>query len=179
MQDGDARVRSLRVKRTGRPAPAETAGGRAFGARQRGLEPAASTQPRNRQFGRTPQAARRVRNRRPTPEVRNSEAFAETDSSPRQLRHKLAAFTELPEQKGRRRYSKGGVGERLWSWGRKPAIRDARESAHSINLGGPWSQPGVSAFGVLGAKPERQDEQENAKNDCVRAEPPGQHQRAD
>ena len=41
------------------------------------------------------------------------------------------------------------------------------------------SQPGVSAFGVLGAKPERQDEQENAKNERVRAEPPGQHQRAD
>ena len=37
----------------------------------------------------------------------------------------------------------------------------------------------MSAFGVLGAKPERQDEQENAKNERVRAEPPGQHQRAD
>src|ERR1700735_4259068 len=47
------------------------------------------------------------------------------------------------------------------------------------NSGGPLSQPGVSAFGVLGAKPERQDEQENAKNERVRAEPPGQHQSAD
>ena len=45
--------------------------------------------------------------------------------------------------------------------------------------GGPLSQRGVPAFGVLGAKPERQDEQENAKNERVRTEPPGQHQRAD
>jgi hypothetical protein len=41
------------------------------------------------------------------------------------------------------------------------------------------SQAGVSAFGMLRAKPKRQDEQENAKNQRVRAEPPGQDQRAD
>ena len=134
MQDGDARVRSLTVKRSGRPAPAEPAGGRAFGARERGLEPRGVDASSHRQLGRTPQAARRVRNRRPTPEVRNSEAFAETRSSPRQLRHKLAAiidrlrfFNEPAEQKGRRRYSKGGVGERLWSWGEE-ASDPRRES---------------------------------------------------
>src|SRR5271170_5657799 len=55
MQDGDARVRSLTVKRSGRPAPAEPAGGRAFGARERGLEPRGVDAFSHRQLGRTPQ----------------------------------------------------------------------------------------------------------------------------
>jgi hypothetical protein len=50
---------------------------------------------------------------------------------------------------------KGGVGERLWSLGEE-ASDPRHESKCAIrNSGGPLSQSGGSAFGVLGAKPER------------------------
>ena len=47
-------------------------------------------------------------------------------------------LAEPAEQKGRRRYSTGGVGERLWSWGEeagdRDADRDARASARSMKF---------------------------------------------
>jgi hypothetical protein len=102
--------------------PAEAAGGRAFGARERGLKPRGVDGSSHRQLGRTPQVERCVRNRRPTPEVRHSEAFAETRSPPCQLRHKLAAIIDRlaflmkpAKQKRRRRYS-NGAGKSRWSW---------------------------------------------------------------
>jgi len=86
--------RPIAEGQTKRPAgPGGTQGGRASGATERGLE-FRGVDASSRQLGRMPQAARRVRNRRPTPEARNSEAFAETRSSPRQLRHKLAAIID-------------------------------------------------------------------------------------
>ena len=77
--------------------------------------------------------ARRVRNRRPTLRFeilkhspRPADRRANYDTSQRLLSIDSLS-NELAEQKRRRRYSKGGVGERLWSWGEE-ASDPRRES---------------------------------------------------
>src|ERR1700733_4175936 len=80
----------------------------------------------------------------------------------RPLRHKLAGiidrlrfFNESNRTERPTPLLKGGVGERLWSLGEE-ASDPRHESKCAIrNSGGPLSQSGGSAFGVLGAKPER------------------------
>jgi hypothetical protein len=45
---------------------------------------------------------------------------------------RLASLMKPAEQKGRRRYSKGGVGERLWSW-EEEASDPRRESKCALH----------------------------------------------
>jgi hypothetical protein len=76
-----------------------------------------------------------MRNRRPSLRF---EAFAETRLSAAPITRKSTAlidrltFYELAEQKGRRRYSKGGVGQRLWSWGEEAS--DPRREVQKFRL---------------------------------------------
>jgi hypothetical protein len=137
VQDGDARVQSLTVKRSGRPAPAEPAGGRAFGARERGLQTRGVDGSSHRQLGKTLQVARRVRNRRPTLRfniLKHSPRPADRAPITTQLAaiiDRLASLMKPAEQKGRRRYSKGGVGERLWSWEEEASDPETREQVRA------------------------------------------------
>jgi hypothetical protein len=127
---------ALTVERHGRPARAEAAGGGAFGARERGLNPA-STDPRTVSWGgRCKWPVARAIGR-----PRWGSTFRVIRRDPliaRPLRHKLAGiidrlrfFNETSRTKRPTPLLEGGVGERLCRWGRKPAIRDATASVRS------------------------------------------------
>jgi hypothetical protein len=110
--------------------------GRAFGARERGLNPA-STDPRTVSWGgRCKWPVARAIGR-----PRWGSTFRVIRRDPliaRPLRHKLAGiidrlrfFNETSRTKRPTPLLEGGVGERLCRWGRKPAIRDATASVRS------------------------------------------------